>query len=95
MIEFILSEDLEFSQGDLKTGEVSQQNIGHILLSQKGAYKEHPLLGVGIEDYLKGNTVINRLRLEAEIEKQLIHDGFNVQIIDLTNIENIIIDGNY
>ena len=95
MIDFIITDDLEFESGDIKTGEASQQNIAHILLSHKGAYKAHPLLGVGIEDYLKGNTAINRLRLEAEIEKQLLHDSFNVKTINVNNIENIIIDGNY
>ncbi|MEM6830705.1 MAG: hypothetical protein AAF551_09310 [Bacteroidota bacterium] len=95
MNDFTLSDDLETNNGDLRLAEASQQNIAHILLAHKGAYKENPLLGVGIEDYLKGNIAINRLRLEAEIEKQLIHDDFNVGIIDLTDLENITIDGNY
>lgn len=95
MNDFMLEDDLQFENGDLKMGEASQQNIGHILVAQKGAYKEHPLLGIGIENFIKGNTAINRLRLEAEIEKQLTHDNFNVKIIDASNLENINIDGNY
>jgi len=95
MEDFTIGDDLQFENGDFKISESSQQNIEHIMLSHKGAYKEHPLLGVGIVDYLKGNTTINRLRLEAEIEKQLKHDDFNVKIIDVSNIENITIDGNY
>lgn len=95
MEDFVLNNDIEIKDGDFLVQEASQQNIEHILLSHKGAYKEYPLLGVGIVDYLKGNTTINRLRLEAEIEKQLVHDQFNVKIIDVSNIENIVIDGNY
>ncbi|MCK8520228.1 hypothetical protein M0D21_01545 [Aquimarina sp. D1M17] len=95
MDDFIINNDIEIEDGDFKIGESSQQSVEHILLSHKGAYKEFPLLGVGIADYLKGNTTVNRLRLESEIEKQLIHDNFNVKIIDVSNIENIVIDGNY
>jgi len=95
MKDFIIDEDLEFKNGDLHIAESSQQNIGHMLVSQKGSYKEYPLLGVGIENYLKGNSTINRLRLEAEIEKQLLYDNFNVKIIDVSDIQNITIDGNY
>ena len=95
MNDFIFNKDLQIENGDFKVDESSQQSIEHLLLSHKGAYKEHPLLGVGIVEYLKGNTTINRLRLEAEIEKQLAHDGFNVKIIDVSDIQNIVIDGNY
>jgi len=95
MNDFILDDDLQCKDGDFTVGEASQQNIGHILLARKGAYKEYPLLGVGIENFLKGNTTINRLRLEAEIEKQLLHDNFNVRLIDVSDIQNITIDGNY
>ena len=70
MNDFILENDLLFKNGDLHITDASQQNIASILLSQKGGFKEHPLVGVGIENYLKGNTKLNKLRLEAEIEKQ-------------------------
>ncbi|CAM1361533.1 conserved hypothetical protein [Tenacibaculum litopenaei] len=95
MIDFRIDQDLLFYQGDLYLAEASQQNIEHLLLAQKGSYKEYPLLGVGIENYLRGNSAINKLRLEAEIEKQLEFDNFKVRLIDVTNLNAIQIDGNY
>ncbi|GAA4271625.1 hypothetical protein U6A24_13650 [Aquimarina gracilis] len=95
MKDFLIEEDIIIEEGDFKIGESDQQHISHILLAQKGEYKEHPLLGVGIERYLKGDNTINRLRLEAEVEKQLTYDGFNVKVLDVSDMSNITIDGNY
>ena len=87
--------DLEIKDGDFVTGDTDQQNIELILLSHKGSFKEYPILGVGITDYLKSPEIMSRLRLENEISNQLEYDNFFTKAIDVNDLENIHIDGNY
>ncbi|CAL2055442.1 hypothetical protein [Tenacibaculum sp. 190524A05c] len=89
------NKDLSFNKGDLNIDNTDQQNIELILLSHKGSFKEFPILGVGITDYLKSPEIISRLRLENEINNQLEYDNFEIKEVDVNNLENIIIDGNY
>lgn len=87
--------DLDIKNGDFVTGDTDQQNIELLLLSHKGAFKEHPIVGVGITDYLKSPEIISRLRLENEISNQLEFDNFFIKDLDVNDLENIHIDGNY
>ncbi|AXT59699.1 hypothetical protein D1816_04785 [Aquimarina sp. AD10] len=87
--------DLVIKNGDFAIGDTDQQNIELLLLSHKGSFKEHPILGVGITDYLKSPEIISRLRLENEISNQLEYDNFFIKDLDVNNLENIHIDGNY
>ena len=95
MDDFVIEEDIEIKDGDFRVAEASQQNLTHILLSQKGSYKEFPILGVGLSRYLNSPDSTARLRLENEIDKQLIFDNFNVTTLDVNDLKNIRIDGNY
>ena len=95
MKDFIIDEDLLITDGDFAIKAADQQNIEHILLSQKGSYKEFPILGVGITKYINGPDTTSRLRLENEIDKQLAYDNFYVKTLDVNDLQNIIIDGNY
>ncbi len=95
MNDFIIEDDLEIANGDFRIDEASQQNLTHILLSQKGSFKEYPVLGVGLTRYLNSPDSTARLRLENEIDKQLIYDNFNVRTLDVNDLKNIKIDGNY
>lgn len=95
MNDFIIEDDLEIENGDFRIDEASQQNLTHILLSQKGSFKEYPILGVGLTRYLNSPDSTARLRLENEIDKQLIYDNFNVRTLDVNDLKNIKIDGNY
>ncbi|WP_299212742.1 hypothetical protein [uncultured Dokdonia sp.] len=95
MNDFIIEDDLEIKNGDFRIDEASQQNLTHILLSQKGSFKEYPILGVGLTRYLNSPDSTARLRLENEIDKQLIYDNFNVRALDVNDLKNIKIDGNY
>ncbi len=89
------NKDLEFENGDFTIENTDQQNIELILLSHKGSFKEYPILGVGITDYLKSPEIISRLRLENEISNQLEYDNFRIKEVDVNNLENIHIDGDY
>ena len=95
MNDFIIEDDLEIENGDFRVDEASQQNLTHILLSQKGSFKEYPVLGVGLTRYLNSPDSTARLRLENEIDKQLIYDNFNVRTLDVNDLKNIKIDGSY
>lgn len=95
MNDFIIEDDLEIENGDFRIDEASQQNLTHILLSQKGSFKEYPILGVGLTRYINSPDSTARLRLENEIDKQLIYDNFNVKTLDVNDLKNIKIDGNY
>ncbi len=87
--------DLVFKNGDFLSSNTDQQHLEIILLSHKGAFKEFPILGVGITDYIKSPEVLSRLRLENEINKQLEYDNFYAKEIDVNDLENIQIDGTY
>jgi len=103
MKDFIIDEDLLIIKGnyegdpigDFAIKEADQQNIEHLLLSQKGSYKEFPILGVGIKKYINSPDATSRLRLENEIDKQLSYDNFYVKTLDVNDLQNIKIDGNY
>lgn len=95
MEDFIIEEDLLIINGDFAVKPADQQNIEHLLLTQKGSYKEFPILGVGIKNYLNSPDATSRLRLENEIDKQLAYDNFCVKTLDVNDLKNIRIDGNY
>lgn len=87
--------DLEIKDGDFDIGDTDQQNIELILLTHKGNFKEYPILGVGITDYLRSPEIISRLRLENEINNQLEYDNFRIKDLDVNDLQNIHIDGTY
>ncbi|MEW5675598.1 hypothetical protein ABGT15_04740 [Flavobacterium enshiense] len=95
MKDFILEEDLLIEDGDFAVKFADQQNLEHLLLSEKGSYKEFPVLGVGIKKYINSPDATSRLRLENEIDKQLSYDNFYVKVLDVNDLQNIKIDGNY
>ncbi|QOG04328.1 hypothetical protein [Flavobacterium sp. MDT1-60] len=103
MKDFIIEEDLLIIKGDFEGDlkgdfaikDSDQQHIEHLLLSQKGSYKEFPILGVGIKKYINSPDATSRLRLENEIDKQLSYDNFYVKTLDVNDLQNIKIDGNY
>ncbi len=63
MKDFLLNNtgDLKTVDGDFACGYSDLQQQEHILVAQKGSFKENPNRGVGIEDFLN----------ESEIEEML------------------------
>lgn len=85
--------DLKFSTlGDFEIGESDNQHQQDIIFENIGAYKEHPLVGVGIINYL--NSTNTQLQLAREIKLQLEVDGYVVESVDFvgTDISNFTID---
>lgn len=67
---------IKFLNGDLDIGYSDEQHIEHILKAHKGDYKQYPMLGVGIADYLNSpETLKTRRQLEKEISLQLEMDS--------------------
>ena len=68
--------DIAIVAGDLAIGFSDEQHMQDILVAQKGDYKQHPLVGVGIANYLKSpNSLVTRRTLEKEILVQSQADG--------------------
>jgi hypothetical protein len=56
----------------LTVGNIDYQNIRLVVLSDKGDFKEHPVLGVGAERYLKSVGRANDLRRETSVQLEAI-----------------------
>lgn len=62
--------------GDLVIGQSDEHHVEAILLAQKGDYKQHPLVGVGLANYINSPlSGVDRLRLEREVRLQLEADN--------------------
>ena len=83
------SEDLQATaDGDFKQGNAVNQLIYYILKSGTGNWKEFPLVGVGIEQYLNSN--IDRYELQAIIKAQLKSDVFDRVQVDTSLFPGVI-----
>lgn len=84
--------DLFISSGDLAIFESDSQSIVDIITSNNGDWKEYPLCGVGIDNYINSNS--SQQFLTNSIKTQLINDGFaNIDVIyDDNNLLNFTID---
>jgi len=77
------SDDLVIIGGDLKVEESDQMHIEHIIRADKGHFRQHPLLGVGIRK--NQNGTINPNQLKQDIKIQLIGDNYAVKQIVVTD----------
>jgi len=83
-IDILLSEGGQSLQndgnGDFKVGDASNQLMYYIIVSGTGTWKEFPLVGVGIEQYL--NADVSPFVLGGEIAAQLAVDVFQRVNVD-------------
>lgn len=85
--------DLAIQGGDFAIRAGEQQHIEHILLSQKGNWREHPLCGVGLADYLNsGWSRLERTALDRKIRAQLELDGLRPRRLRLDSPDRIDIE---
>ena len=82
--------DLEFNNGDFIITNSDQQHIEDIVEAYTGSYKEFPLLGVGIRQYI--NAAGAQAELQSIIRLQLEADGYTVNNIILGDEGQIFID---
>ena len=84
--------DLQFENGDFKKGESTYQHQRFLLTSQKGEWREYPLVGVGLQDYLNDHNLSD---LSFEIENQFENDGMSVREISVFENGKVTIDAKY
>ncbi len=79
--DFLLDEtgDLLVRGGDLVIGAADQQHIAAVLLSHMGHYRQAPLTGAGISEWLDEDSDAGSLR--ALIQQQLVQDGAQIQAL--------------
>jgi hypothetical protein len=82
--------DLIFLNGDIKIDESDTQHVEHILIADKGQFRQFPLIGVGIARYYNGS--INKQELKQSVKLQLESDGYNVRQIVVDTTEKLKID---
>lgn len=68
---------IDAQTGDFIVEESDEQHIEDIIVANTGSYKEFPLVGVGIENYI--NASMNPQDLERQIKIQLKADGYKVR----------------
>ena len=56
-------------------GNIDYQRCRMIIEVQKGEIKEHPVLGFGIDNYLKSTSISKRQRFITELTNELKSDG--------------------
>lgn len=84
--------DLSFKIGDLEIGYSDNQHQEHILLANKGEFREFPELGVGIIQMLDDDDYLPVL---IEAKKNLEYDGMRINNIKFEENGNLNIDGSY
>lgn len=75
------SNDIEFINGDFKVKESDSQHVEHVLIADKGQFRQFPLIGVGIKRQLNGS--FNPQEIKQIIKLQLESDGYNVRQVTI------------
>jgi len=93
MNDFLLNPDgsMRIENGDFFIGDSESQDVELLIKSSKGAWKEHPLVGVGIAQLIK--TRATEVRIKRDINEQLMLDGFINIDIDI-NYPDLHVDAN-
>lgn len=95
--DLAFDEDLVFQDGDILVRESDQQHVKHLLVAQPGHYKNVPLLGIGIANYLyapASNTTTREL--ERSVKMNLEADGATDVTCDIDlSLQNIEITAKY
>ena len=84
--------DLQLLAGDFEVGHSDNQQQKAILATEKGEWKEHPEVGVGIAQMLADDLYTEVL---IEIKKQLEYDGMQINDVALKEGGKLLVDGQY
>jgi hypothetical protein len=92
--DILFTDDNQYlvEKGDFATGESDGQHQKDIVYESPGAYKQYPVVGVGIINYLNAAGV--QLILKKNIRIQLEGDGYRVNLVvfEGDGIEDFTID---
>lgn len=85
--------DIAIRNSDIAVGDSTLQNVGLMLITQQGEWKQYPSLGVGI-DQITGDE--DNRYWSREIRETLKRDGLNIERMKIDFNEGIIdIDARY
>lgn len=84
--------ELKIENGDFVVENSTLQHQALILLANPGEFKEDPMVGVGIENYILDSCMDE---CEFEAHKQFISDGMRVKKLLFKSKDNMIIDAEY
>lgn len=73
--------DIAVQNGDFCLTECLKQSQMLLLHTNKGEWKQHPTMGVGIVNYLEQHTPAN---LAREIREQFAKDGMQVESVNIS-----------
>lgn len=92
MQDLIFNTDLELEQGDFLVGFSDELHQKHILIAEKGEYKQYPELGVGILNLLNGE---NATAMLIEAKQNFEYDRMKVKELRFTDDNSLDIDATY
>ncbi|WP_299682984.1 oxidase [uncultured Tenacibaculum sp.] len=94
MNDFKLDEtgDLLIVNGDFVVTDATLQHQEHIILAQKGEYKEYPEIGVGISNMLNDE---NPRDVITQIRRNFQYDGMEVKQLDFDPAGDIVVEAPY
>lgn len=84
--------DLKIEDGDFVIGEATLQNQAVILAAHQGEFKQYPTIGVGIQDLLLSNEL---LEFRHKIRNHFAMDGLKIKELELYEIGNLKINASY
>lgn len=90
MKDFIIDDDFDIiiSNGDIAVDKSNDQRALLILHTAAGEWKQHPLIGVGINKYLNSSKTGNIINaLNSDIRKQIEADGLKIARLRIANDE--------
>jgi len=94
MTDFLLDDknDLTIENGDFVIGDATLQHQNHILLAQKGEFKNAPEIGVGVLTELNNE---NPRALLSQIRRNFEYDGMKVKSLKVSENGNLLVDAKY
>lgn len=89
----VLDNEIVIKDGDFVLDWSDEQHIEHIMVSDKGAWRQSGALGVGVYNELRGvrNSITDR-QLEKKIRANLSFDGYRVDSVIFSQNLTVLID---
>ncbi|WP_160711296.1 oxidase [Chitinophaga solisilvae] len=94
MTDVLLNEmnDLSFADGDFLIGESTRQHQQLLLVTNMGDWREYPVVGVGLFNYLKDE---DPAAVMTDIKVQFETDGMKINFIRMDAAGTLNIDAAY
>lgn len=84
------TQDIVVVNGDFRIGDGTNQLQNYLIVSAPGHFKEFPLLGGNIFQYLNGTS--NPAQIERNLKTALAADIFGSSFVDASNFPTIIVN---